>query len=235
MRKIEFINDHYYHIFNRGVDKRAIFSSERDFSRFYESLYLFNDANYKHRDGHLFTRLGDLSCHEINEEDRSPLVSIVSFCLMKNHFHLLLRQKVEGGISLFMKKITQGYSRYFNEVNERSGTLFEGRYKAVEVKADNHFLHMPRYIHLNALDGINGEWRKGSVEDWQRAKRKLDEFEWSSHHVYKGKDQILPVVDLLEVRDLFVESCQYEAYLKEWASGVLNIDYPHLYSEEFIT
>jgi putative transposase len=229
MRKIKFTNGGYYHVFNRGVDKRDVFLSEADFQRFYESLYLFNDLNYKHVRGDDLTRWGNLSCHEIDEMDRTPFVSIVSFCLLPNHFHLLLKQEVDGGVSKFMQKVGQGYTNYFNKKLERTGSLFAGSYKAVEIKEDHHFKHLPRYIHLNALDCADKSWRKGDLGDWERAKKILDEHEWSSHPVYLGKDQILPVVSKEEKNKLFDTAEAYLDFVKEWAVGALNIYHPHLY------
>ena len=232
MRKEQFVNGGYYHIYNRGVDKRDIFHSDLEFQRFYESLYLFNDANYQHSCGSELVRWGKLSCHEINEMDRDPFVSIVSFCLLSNHFHLLLKQNIDGGISKFMQKVGQGYANYFNKKHERTGTLFEGPYKAVEIKEDNHFQHLPRYIHLNILDHTDSKWRKGELGDWERAKGVLDGYEWSSHGVYMGRDQLLPVVDGVEVEKFFDNTEDYLDFLKEWAVGALNIYHPHLLSDD---
>jgi putative transposase len=228
MRSIDFVNDGYYHVFNRGVDKRDVFLCEVDFQRFYESLYLFNDKNYRHENGKEFERWGKLSCYEINEELRDPYVTIVSFCLLPNHFHLLLKQNIDGGIPKFMQKIGQGYTNYFNKKHERSGALFEGPYKAVEIKEDNHFKHIPRYIHLNVLDHTDAKWRKGELEDWERAKKILSDYEWSSHGVCVGKGQILPVVNESEIDNYFGTPENYLEFLKEWAVGALNIHHPHL-------
>jgi putative transposase len=231
MRKTQFTNSGYYHVFNRGVDKRDVFLSELDFQRFYESLYLFNDVNYRHVRGDDLTRWGKLSCFEINEMDRVPYVSVISFCLLPNHFHLLLKQEVDGGVSKFMQKVGQGYTNYFNKKLQRTGSLFAGPYKAVEILKDNHFEHLPRYIHLNTLDRADLKWRKGELGDWERAVKILDDYEWSSHSAYLGEEQTLPVVKMDEVKKMFATKEEYVNFLKEWAVGALNIYHPHLYLE----
>ncbi|HBK35099.1 MAG: hypothetical protein UU08_C0001G0027 [Candidatus Uhrbacteria bacterium GW2011_GWE2_40_58] len=232
MRKTEFVNGAYYHIFNRGTDKRDIFLCERDFQRFYESLYLFNDRHYKHEKGDLLTRTCLLSGHEIFEVDREPFVSILSFCLMSNHFHLFVRQETDDGISKFMKRVLQGYSRFFNKKYKRSGTLYEGRFKDVLIEKDGHLEHMPRYIHLNALDVSNLGWREGKIQDWDKAKLVLDYYPWSSHHTYKGERQMLPIINENETKKLFASPTDYERFLYEW-SGRTCTPFVHLYSDKF--
>ena len=232
MRKTEFINGGFYHVFNRGVEKRNIFRCEQDYQRFYESMYLFNNKNYKHFHGDLLTRVCLLSGHEIFADERDQFVNIISFCLLPNHFHFLLQQTEDKGISKFMKRVSQGYSRYVNQKYERSGTLYEGSFKDVVIKKDAHLEHMPRYIHLNALDHSGLSWRDGEVENWDKAEIILDNYEWSSHHVYKGKDQRLPIVDL-QVRDeLFSSVEEYEKFLRTWG-GRTCLPFSHLYSDEF--
>jgi len=104
----------YYHVFNRGVDKRVIFSCEDDFRRFYESMYLFNDENYRHKKGKPIEREVLLSSALAGAVFRKPLVRVVAFCLMRNHFHLLLRPCATDGIPRFLHKLGMGYAHYFN-------------------------------------------------------------------------------------------------------------------------
>lgn len=217
MRTTEFIEEGLYHVFNRGVDKRQIFMSTADYRRFYENLCLFNDANHCREDGKEIRRWARLARIDQTEMKRDPLVKIHAFCLMPNHFHLLLEQIKNGGVQTFMQRIGIGYANYFNIRHERTGTLFESRFKSVEVKRDAQWEHLPRYIHLNALDLTNLDWRDGKIAKWSEATEALDQFRWSSHHVYLGRGQSLPVVDETAVTNLFCDQNDYLKFLKEWS------------------
>lgn len=167
-----------YHVFNRGVDKRRVVLDDSDRLRFVHDLFVFNDmqpALHPH-----MTERKDQRQH------RKLLVRIHAFCLMPNHFHLMLSPLVENGISLFMKKLGMGYAKYFNERYERSGALWQGKYKKVLIKRDGHFMYIPHYVHLNALDLKFPEWRQGQLQDTGRALNFLNSYRWSSHLDYAG-------------------------------------------------
>ncbi|NCU29688.1 hypothetical protein EOM60_03700 [Candidatus Saccharibacteria bacterium] len=127
----------YYHVFNRGVAKQKIFVDTKDKHKFIELMerYLLNESEAVRGDGLSYT------VHP---------VKVVAYCLMGNHFHLLLFQdKDPGDISRFMKELTTAYSMYFNLRHRRKGPVFEGMFQAVHVMGDSHFDHLTRYIHLN--------------------------------------------------------------------------------------
>lgn len=127
----------YYHVFNRGVAKQKIFVDTQDKQKFISLMerYLVNERGAVRGDGLSYT------IHP---------VKVVAYCLMGNHFHLLLFQdKRPGDISAFMKELTTAYSMYFNLHYHRKGPVFEGMFQAIHVMSDNHFDHLTRYIHLN--------------------------------------------------------------------------------------
>ncbi|MDE2001122.1 MAG: transposase, partial [Patescibacteria group bacterium] len=135
MREIT-VTGNTYHVLNRGVDKRKIFLDESDYFRFIHDLFEFNDQNPINNVTYHFNGRNnskDLASPYIGAErkPRKLLVEILAFCLMPNHYHLLLRPKLDNGISLFMRKLNMGYAKYFNQKYERNGTLFQGRYKSV--------------------------------------------------------------------------------------------------------
>ena len=142
-----------YHVLNRGVDKRQIFMDKPDYLRFIHDLYELNNQDrvglnyYKFRD---YGNKGDVS--KKYKEPRRPLVDILAYCLMPNHYHLMLAPKIENGIPLFMQKVNMGYSKYFNQKYEREGALFQGRYKNILITNNTHFLNLQFYIHFNPLD-----------------------------------------------------------------------------------
>ncbi len=111
---------------------------------------------------------------------------------MKNHYHLLLSERVEGGISLFLRKVNVGYANYFNERHDRKGTLFQGRTKKILIESEAHFLYILHYIHLNPLDYLKGaeEWRirsKNGIKNIKEVLEYLDSYRWSSYLDYSGK------------------------------------------------
>lgn len=153
MRKTSFANGEYYHIYNRGTDKRSIFSDVTDFNRFIQSMQEFNVAEpigsiYEH------CRVKIKSTHKFGSstsklhEDK-PLVSIVAYCLNSNHYHFLVQQLSERGVEKFMQRLGTGYTKYFNHKYDRSGVLFQGKFKAVHVDSNEYLLHVSAYVNLN--------------------------------------------------------------------------------------
>lgn len=148
MRKDPLITGLYYHIYNRGVDKRDIFANTNDLNRFILSVKKFNTVEP-------IGSIKDLILRE-NREDSdvvrpNPLVSIVCFCFNPNHIHFILKQEIDGGISEFVKRLSGGYTKYFNLINKRNGSLFQGRFKSKLINNDAYFLKIRSYVHLNYL------------------------------------------------------------------------------------
>lgn len=168
----------FWHLIGRGVDKRDIALDDKDRVRFIHDLYVFNDLNP--------TLNFILHGRHESARKRDLLVDIHAFCLMNNHYHLLVTERVEDGISLFMQKLNMGYAKYFNEKYERSGALWQGKYRKVLIERNAHFMYVPFYIHLNPLDYFYSEWRKGGVKDAGEALETLLGYRWSSHLDYIG-------------------------------------------------
>lgn len=141
-RYYSFVENEYYHIYNRGNSKQEIFRSDNDYSRFKATLYLANSTE-------------PFVLRDIEEEDifvtmrDEPLVHIGTYCLMPNHFHLLITPAKEKGVSVFMNKLGTSYSAYFNRKYDRTGSLFEGSYKAKFIESDRYLKYLFAYIHLN--------------------------------------------------------------------------------------
>ncbi len=139
---VPLITGEIYHNYNRGVDKREIFSDTNDYLRFYQSLYLFNSVE----------PISNFTTARVRHSSvQQKLVGLHAYALLPNHFHMLIEQKVDGGISEFMKRITGGYTSYFNEKYERSGVLFQGRYKKVHVESDEQYRYLLAYVNENHL------------------------------------------------------------------------------------
>ncbi len=143
MRKTIFTPGEYYHIYNRGVDKRSIFIEDFDFQRFLQSMKEFNTIEpigsiFENR--HKKEQFGNLV---------SKLVKFTVFNLLENHFHFGLTPLVEHGVEKFMHRLGTGYTKYFNERYHRSGALFQGTYKAIHIDSNEYLLHLSVYINLN--------------------------------------------------------------------------------------
>jgi putative transposase len=183
-----------YHMLNRGVDKRNIFLDDEDRVRFVHDMFEFNDVQPAGNTHYSFTKQkknGDSKYLDFVSPNilKERIVDIHGWCLMDNHYHLLLSECVDGGLTQFIRKLNIGYVKYFNEKYDRVGTLFQGRTKKVLIASDGHFLHILNYIHLNPLDMLPGarKWREYEVKSVRDAMRHLDSYRWSSYLDYCGK------------------------------------------------
>lgn len=144
MRKTPFVPGEFYHIYNRGVDKRVVFNDVCDLERFLQSMSVFNTVEPS---GSIFERQFDSK--DSPRPQSEELVHIVCYCLNPNHYHLLLEEVAENGISEFMKRLGGGYTKYFNERNKRNGALFQGRFKSIHIDSDVYLKSLSAYINLN--------------------------------------------------------------------------------------
>lgn len=142
-----FVNNSFYHIYNRGVEKRNIFMDKWDHMRYLETLdfYRKSPAPMKLSD----FRRGMVKLKKI--ENQTDLIKIYCYCLMPNHFHLLVQQLADGGISEFLRKVADSYTRYFNTKHDRVGSLFQGVFKAKLIEKDKFLLQVSKYIHRNSF------------------------------------------------------------------------------------
>lgn len=160
------VNGEYYHIFNRGVDKMNIFRNFYDYQRFLKTLLYYQILGPKPRFS-IFAPTTNL----LNKNKK--IVEIICYCLMPNHFHFLIKQLVDGGITEFISKLSNSYTKFFNIKKSRVGPLFQGEFKSVLVESNNQLLHLSRYIHLNPLVAnlVNN----------------LEGYQWSSYPEYLGQ------------------------------------------------
>lgn len=194
---------------------------KQDHQRFIHDLYEFNNQE---RVGSTYYKFRDFSASnkitgQTSLKPRKPLVDILAFSLMPNHYHLLLSPRVEKGVSQFMHKLNMGFSHYFNQKNERTGTLFQGRYKGILVTNNTHFLHLPFYIHFNSLDLAYPEWRENKISNPKKALEFLRSYHWSSHLDYLGIRNFPSVLNMKPLMEIFGSNKDYaklvENYLKD--------------------
>lgn len=210
-----------YHLLNRGVDKRKIFLDNQDRARFVHDLYEFNDSASATNtirglppdspEAIMFDLVGRTSI-------RDPIVDIHGWCVMGNHYHLLVSEIVDGGITKFIMKLNVGYAKYFNKRYKRVGTLFQGRTKKIHINSDAHFLHILHYIHLNPLDLLKGSenWRTLEIKNAKDALSYLDTYRWSSYLDYCGKKNFPSIITKELFSDIFKNyGRKIASYLKD--------------------
>ena len=166
-----------FHLLNRGVEKREVFLSSADRLRFIHDMHDFNDKNNAYK-SYAFRRMGkaEISLSQKKEE----IIDLLCWVLMPNHPHILLIEREDGAAGVFSRKVFGGYTMYFNEKNERSGVLFQGRTKIIRVDEDAHFLHLPFYIHANPLGLFQQDWKESGIRDTEEAIKFLEEYRWSN-------------------------------------------------------
>lgn len=203
-----------YHALNRGVDKRTIFQDSQDYVRFIHDMYIFNDVTASNNTLRL---MGDFVSPPIK---KVRLVDIHGWCLMGNHYHLLLSELVEGGLTLFLRRLNVGYAKYFNERYRRTGTLFQGRTKKLLIDNDSYFLHILHYIHLNPLDMNEGakEWRNVQVTNLESAFTTLKEYRWSSYKDYAGIKNFPSILTTSLFQDVF--EGDYDGSLRKYLTDM---------------
>ncbi len=181
-RPVPFASGEFFHIYNRGTDKRQIFFDSADYHRFLELLYLCNSEK-------------PINVRDVKKtyesvysyEHEVPLVHIGAYCLMPNHFHLLMTANIDGGISKFVKKVSTGYSMYFNKRYDRTGSLFQGAFKAEHANTDEYLKYLYAYIHLNPVKLIDPKWKEEGSKDAVKSFDFAASFQYSSLPDYLGR------------------------------------------------
>ena len=198
----EFAKDSVYHVFNRGVEKRVIFQDEQDYHLFLYYLYIYLTPLEK-----VLRRYHTLPIRLFNKNVAKD-VDLLAYCLMPNHFHLLVKQKGTAGVSSFMKQLSNAYTQYFNHKYKRTGGLFEGRYKAIRIPTDELLVHTSRYIHLNPF-----------VADMTK---NLESYQHSSYPAYTGLTQDILISPEM-VLYFFKSPHKYKEFVDDYTSYAYEI------------
>lgn len=178
IRPVAFVSGEYYHIYNRGNSKQQIFHNKEDYNHFIKLLFICNSTkNFK-----LSFLSGDI--YEVKRGDQ--LVSIGAYCLMPNHFHILVTPIEEGSLSKFMLKLSTAYSVYYNKKYERTGSLFEGKFKSKYLDTDIYLKYVFSYIHLNPVKIIDSEWKEKGLKNKIKVLDFLGQYYYSSYLDYMG-------------------------------------------------
>lgn len=195
-RTVPFVTGYYYHLYNRGLSKKAIFSTPRTYQRFINTFSYYQIQNPKPK----FSLYYPSSLYKIDPTKK--IVEILCYCLMPNHFHLLVKQVQDNGISEFIRKFIHSYTKYWNTKCENQGPLMSAMCKAVLVESDEQLLHLSRYIHLNPLVS-------GLVKD-------LRDYPWSSYSAFT-KNCSPSTVSQDKILQFFKSTQDYENFISDQA------------------
>lgn len=208
LRKDILTTGNFYHIFNRGVNKNDIFFSERDYKRFLKTAIHYK--NFTHKFGSNASASYDPVSSKLEKMEK-PKIQILAYCLMPNHFHFLIKQLEEGGITWFMQHLTNSYVHYVNIKHNRVGPLFQGRFKNVLVDSDEQLLHLSRYIHLNPLIS--------------NLTTDLKTYTWSSYPSYISADHTDNLSEPEFILGNFKSRGDYEEFVLDQEDYARSIDY----------
>ncbi|MBI2023583.1 transposase [Candidatus Giovannonibacteria bacterium] len=212
MRKSSFVEGEFYHIYSHSIGNLDLFTSSRDYSRFLSALFA---ANGKREIYHLDRSRGlnlvsDIRDGKINIGE--SLVDIIGFCLMPNHFHLILRELSDGNISIFMHRILVSYSKYYNLKYERRGHVFERTFDAKHLHDDEYLMRALAYVNLNPED----------LKQWRRKEVK---YPWSSFQDYTEENRWGGLLKTKFMLDYFNSS---KIELKEFIESARKDEYENL-------
>lgn len=213
IRKISFAQDEYYHLYNRGNSKQKIFLDKGDYLHFLKLLYLCNSKR------NFVTR--DILENAYDFDRIDTFVYIGAFCLMPNHFHILIKEKEEGGISKFMQKLSTAYAMYFNTVNKRTGSLFEGKFKAEHLDTDKYLKYIFSYIHLNPMKLIDKDWKENGIKNIKETKKYLANYKYSSYGEYMGEQRFQSkILSREKFPNYFPDKNKFENEIIDWITYV---------------
>ena len=222
-RKVVFANGELYHVYNRGVERRPVFTNKREYGRAFDTLkfYRFSDLPLRLSK---FLVIPESERLELitNISKHDKIVEIIAYCLMPNHFHFLLKQTQTNGISRFLANFTNSYTKYFNTKRNRVGPLFQGLFKAVHIETDEQFIHVSRYIHLNPVSSFIIK-----IEE-------LENYQWSSFPEYMNKTSEV-ICYTKPILDYFSSVEKYRQFVFDQASYAQELDkIKHLIFDESI-
>ena len=213
MRNISVSPGEYYHIFNRGVNKQSIFLDDFDKVRFLFLVLFFQSSITFPQIGRVISSyvkhsVFDIDDAVIKEIVKSRFVEVTSFCLMPNHFHILLKEVEDGGIARYMQRVLNSYSKYFNTKYKKSGHLFQGPYRVVHVQDDRQLMHLSAYIHKNPKKLV-------------RSKNGEMTYKWSSYQDIAKENRWGGLLIYSIIVDRFKDGDEYEVFVKSSAAKEL--------------
>lgn len=225
-RKEKFIQEEYYHIYNRTLFKRPEFTNYKNSKRLKQAFLLANSTHSSRAFQFLRDNKNAAIKDAVEISGRGErLVDVLCYTIMPNHYHLLLKERQEKGISNFIHKCNISVAKYINIKNNRSGPLFESLFKSKHITTNDYLLHLSLYIHLNPLDFLIGkQWRKHRIRNWDKIKNKLINYPYSSLKNFldvNHEDKIISGKEI--ITDQFKNTKEYELFLREWSEESLDL------------
>jgi len=226
-RKVNFAPGEYYHIYSRTIFSIPEFKDPQNANKLAQNFILANSTN----SSKAFDYLRNTKYSEFDRaieiaKEGEKFVDIICYAIMPNHYHLLLKELRENGISDFILRSNTSTAKYINTKNNRKGPLFESRFNAKHINSNGYLLALSVYIHLNPLDFLSGmEWRENSLKNWVFQKKKLLSYPYSSINAYMNKNFEDPIISGTEiVLDQFGNGEDYEQFLRQWCEEGYDFD-----------
>lgn len=201
-RKTPLITGEMYHVFNRSVARQPIFDNDRMKNRFLKLIEFYRLCDPPMRFSY-FNRLPRDRKKELQntiDAAKELFVEILAFAIMPNHFHLLLKQVKENGISRFLSQIQNSFAKFFNTDSERSGSAFQQEFKNVHIETENQMVHTIRYIHLNPLTSYV-----------IKSPNELDSYQWTSFPDYLAREP-RTIINTQPLKSLFASNEKFKQH-----------------------
>lgn len=216
MRLIKIAPGEYYHICNRAVNKQTIFHDTKDYFRFLFLILYFQSPVVFQQLGRMVKDFVLSSALDIKEEViKKRTVELVAFCIMPNHFHLIVKELEESAIAVYMQRVLTAYSKYYNTKYEKSGHVFQGPYRAIHISDDSQLKYLSAYIHRNPRE----------LAGWLN---KEDKYQWSSYQDYIGENRWGDLLLLDIVLGQFKDKKRYHEFVKTSTAKLLEGELEHL-------
>jgi len=224
IRKEKFVPDEYYHIYSRTIFGLPEFKNNTNANKLAQAFLLANSTKSSQAFDYLRNDRKAILENAIEIiRQGEKLVDVLCYAIMPDHYHLLLKEIRENGITDFIRRCNTSIAKYINIKTERKGALFESKFKSKHINSNEYLLHLSLYIHLNPLDFLSGKgWREHKLKNWQLEKEGLLRYQWSSlkTFLYKDyKDLIISGIDI--ILDQFNNRKEYELFLQEWSTDSL--------------
>lgn len=219
IRRTPLVDGEFYHIYSRGNSKQKIFLDSKDYQHFVNCLFVCN--TYKK-----FKFSRDIKLDPFIFEREESIVSIGAWVLMPNHFHIYIttskksdfwKEVEKSRISEFMRKLLTAYTLYFNKKYNRTGGLFEGKFKSVHIDNENQAKYLFSYIHLNPIKLIQKDWKEKGIKDIKKSLEFLQTYRWSSYGDYNGiAREENKIIDRENFFDYFSNSKDFKKEVFNW-------------------
>lgn len=234
IRKENFLIGEYYHVYSRTILNIPELQNKDNAKKLAQAFLLANSTksgqSFDYLRNNINTSLKDAL--EISKSGEK-LTEILCYAIMPNHYHLLLKEIREKGITDFIRKCNTSIAKYINTKTERRGPLFESRFKSKHIDSNEYLVHLSVYIHLNPLDFLsNKDWRKNKIKDWESAKGKILNYPWSSIKHFIKTPSSTPdfdeniysnIISGTEIiTDQFNGKTDYERFLREWSGDIVS-------------